>query len=105
MKLVQAKDLDVIITTEQYVVLKMEADRCGPCEKLEEIINNLIPDYPQITFLKMSINPMDNMLYAAANFNIMSVPTTLFFHNGRLTKKIHGLGTPMQVSLDEFITS
>lgn len=40
-------------------LLYIKTDNCGKCQYMEEILNKILPDYPQIELRRMNIN--DNL--------------------------------------------
>ncbi len=72
------------------VVLDFSAEWCGPCKKLYPIIKKLSNKYTNILFFKIDIGKGDDENLGDL-YNISSLPTCLFFHNGQLLVKEEGL--------------
>jgi thioredoxin 1 len=68
-----------------FVVVDFWAAWCGPCRMVEPIVEELAKEYSgKVVFAKMNVD--DNPL-VPGEFGIQSIPTMLFFKNG---KAVHG---------------
>jgi len=75
---------------QQYDVLVVDcwAPWCGPCKMIAPVIEALAGDYKgKVVFGKL--NTDENMAITTM-FNIMSIPTILFFKNGELIDNLIG---------------
>jgi len=65
------------------------ADWCPPCQALHPIFEEVAKKYQgKIKFGRLNIGQAQE---TAEEFNVMSVPTLLFFKNGKEIKRITGL--------------
>lgn len=62
------------------VIIDFYADWCNPCKRMSPLIDNLAEIMPEFTFLKIN---RDIFLDLAKTFNITSIPTLIFLHNGK----------------------
>ncbi len=62
------------------VVVDCYASWCGPCRMLAPIIEELSEEMPEILFGKLDVDANPK---TATQFGIMSIPTILFFKNGK----------------------
>jgi len=69
-------------------VLKFSADWCAPCKRLQTIVDKMGKEFPDITIYNVDI---DNDFEVAKKYSIKSVPSLLFFDNGKEQNKIEGL--------------
>ena len=69
-------------------VLKFSADWCAPCKRLQTIVDKMEKEFPDITIYNVDI---DNDFEVAKKYSIKSVPSLLFFENGKEQNKIEGL--------------
>ncbi len=60
---------------------------CGPCEMLESVLNELDNEFPDIDFYTCNV---DTEVEAVKEYKVMSVPSLLFFVDGKLVKTING---------------
>ena len=61
---------------------------CGPCRMVAPIVEQLANDYAgQVTVGKLDV---DNNQRSAAQFNVRSIPTILFFKDGKVVDQVIG---------------
>lgn len=61
---------------------------CGPCRLVAPIVEQLANDYAgQVTVGKLDV---DNNQRSAAQFNVRSIPTILFFKGGQVVDQVIG---------------
>ncbi|HEU4401815.1 MAG TPA: thioredoxin [Candidatus Polarisedimenticolia bacterium] len=70
------------------VLLDFSAVWCGPCKRLEPIVEALAAEYGGR--LKVAHIDIDNSQAIAVRFGIMSVPTVLFFKEGKVRDQVMG---------------
>ncbi len=71
------------------VVLDCYADWCGPCKMLSPIIDELSEEIKNVSFGKLDV---DKNPQTTAKFGIMSIPTVLFFKDGKHVDTMIGFG-------------
>jgi thioredoxin-like negative regulator of GroEL len=73
------------------VVVKFEADWCGPCRNMASFVNDLAQTYGasshNVKFLKVDIDRRDDL---AAQYRVTSIPAFLFFREGRQIDELKG---------------
>ena len=88
MKILDVNDFDENIKTG-ISVIDFYADWCGPCNALSPILKEIASKYePKIKFFKLDIDKDSDI---AKRFDVMSIPTVLFFKDGILINSITGL--------------
>jgi thioredoxin 1 len=61
---------------------------CGPCRMVAPIVEQLADDYAgQVTVGKLDV---DNNQQSATKFNVRSIPTILFFKEGKVVDQVIG---------------
>ena len=61
---------------------------CGPCRMVAPIVEQLADEYAgQVTVGKLDV---DNNQRSAAQFNVRSIPTILFFKGGQVVDQVIG---------------
>jgi thioredoxin 1 len=78
-----------VLGANQLVLVDFFATWCGPCQAQAPIIEDLSKEYEG----KVKIGKLDieHDLAVAQKYNVMSVPTLIFFKAGQEVKKLVGL--------------
>ena len=77
------------IASGQPVVIDCWAPWCGPCQKLGPIVEELSEKYGDKALIgKLDIDENDEL---ASENKVMSIPTVLFFKDGKLAGRSVGL--------------
>ncbi len=71
------------------VVVDFGASWCGPCKRLKPIIEELASEYDGK--VKIASFDIDASPQTPAKFNVMSVPTIIFFKDGKQVDQAIGL--------------
>ncbi|MDF1702294.1 MAG: thioredoxin [Planctomycetota bacterium] len=71
------------------VLVDFGAEWCGPCRALAPIVEGLAGEYGDR--LKVGTVDIDKAQGIARDFQIMSVPTIIFFKGGEVVDKVTGL--------------
>ncbi len=70
------------------VVVDFYADWCGPCKVIEPIMHQLSKEYDgKVKFVKIDTDDNQEL---AMQFGIMSIPTVMFFSNGKVEDIVIG---------------
>jgi len=90
-----------VINHKQLTIVKFGAEWCGPCKKLDPIIDEIAKDNGDI---KVAYVDIDNDGALAAEYGILSVPSTLFFKEGKVMSSIIGLvpKAKIQTAIDQY---
>lgn len=76
------------------VIVDFFATWCGPCRMIAPILEQVAEQHENVVVSKVDVDENEDL---ARQFNIMSIPTILFFKDGMLVNKHIGL-----LSLDQF---
>jgi thioredoxin 1 len=82
------QSFDSTLKANPLVVVDCWAPWCGPCRMIGPVIDTLSEEYPNVTFGKLNT---DENLDISRKFQIMAIPTLLFFKNGELVERITGV--------------
>ena len=84
-------DFNSVITNNGNVLLDFYADWCGPCQPLLPTIHKLADELKEDVVIK-KVNVDENQ-ELAAKFHIRSIPTLVFFKDGKPVDSHTGLIT------------
>lgn len=76
------------------VVIDFWASWCGPCKTMAPIYNKVATQSPEILFAKINTEQAQKV---SAQANIRSIPTLVFFHQGKEVDRISGGLNEMQM--------
>lgn len=91
-------NFDQVLNSDKPVLVDFWAEWCGPCKMTSPIVHELAREYDGkavIAKLNVDENPQ-----ITARFGVRSIPTLLFFKNGKLTDKQVG-ASPKSVLLNK----
>ena len=79
-----------LLNTEfnRLLVIDFGASWCGPCKRIEPLIQDLSESMLDITFCKVDIDEVEELV---EKFNITSVPTFIFIKNNNLLDRVEGI--------------
>lgn len=76
---------DVVVKSDKPAIVDFWAEWCGPCRMIAPIIEEISGEYAgRIVVTKCDI---DNNPAIATRYNIRSIPTILFFKDGKVADK------------------
>ena len=78
-----------VLQSDLPVLVDFWAYWCGPCMAQTPILNEIIMQYPNL--LKVCKVNIDEEFQLVSDYQICSIPTLLFFRNGKLLKKMVGV--------------
>lgn len=74
-----------VLAEGKPVVVDLWAPWCGPCRMMGPVMNELAEEYEgRVIVGKMNVDDNEEV---PANFNVMNIPTLLFFKNGQLVNR------------------
>lgn len=77
-----------VVKTSQLVMVDFWAVWCGPCQMVAPIVDELAKEYQgKLKVLKLNT---DEAPEVAGQYQIMSIPTIVFFKGGQVVDKIVG---------------
>jgi thioredoxin 1 len=86
-----------VIKSDKITIVDFWAEWCGPCRTLGPIIDDIANSYgDKINVGKLNIDKNPEI---ATTFGITSIPTILFFREGKLVDRIKGLVPKKEVEL------
>jgi len=79
---------EIVLKSDKPVLVDFWAEWCGPCRAIGPIIEELSKEYDG-KVLVVKLNTDENPV-TPTNYGIRSIPTLLFFKNGRVVDKLIG---------------
>jgi thioredoxin len=80
-----------ILESEMPALVDFGAAWCPPCRALEPIIEELVDEFAGR--IKIGTVNVDNCKKTSGTYGVMSVPTLVFFKNGKEVDRIVGFGS------------
>lgn len=96
-------NFDETLKNNKHVLVDFFAQWCGPCKMLAPIMDELSEEYKdKIKIVKIDV---DESSETARKFDIMSIPTMIFFENGVAKDTAMGLISKdiLKEKIDKFI--
>lgn len=76
-----------VMEADKPVVVDFFASWCGPCQILMPKMEEFSKKYSHIKMVKMNV---ENNQTTPSKYSVMSIPTILFFNNGKIIGQITG---------------
>lgn len=85
---------ELVLESNNTVLLDFWADWCGPCRMLTPVIEELADEHPEITVGKINV---DEEAELAQEFKIISIPSLFVIKDGKVANQTVGLKTKQQI--------
>lgn len=74
-------------TSSGRVLVDFYATWCGPCKMLAPFVEKLAEQHPEVKVLKVDVDEVGDL---AQSFEVYSIPTLLYFEDGKIVRKSLG---------------
>jgi thioredoxin 1 len=78
----------MVLDSEEAVLVDFYADWCGPCKKLSPVLDELAQETPGVRIVKVNI---DRSPKSARSYRVKSLPTLILFKDGKPIVRRGGL--------------
>ena len=84
-----------VLNSDKPVIIDFYADWCGPCKAMSPVVEALAEEYAgKIKVGKINV---DNNQDIAMKYGVMSIPTFIFFKDGKNVSKTVGMQTKREL--------
>ena len=83
-----------VLNANQLVLVDFWASWCGPCKMIAPIVDELCQTRSDLKVCKVNV---DEQIELAVRYQITSIPTILFFKEGRVARQAVGLHSKAQL--------
>ncbi len=84
-----------VILSEKLVLVDLYATWCGPCRALAPVLEEIAEKYQdKIKVVKVNVDEEEKI---AARFGVTSIPTVIFFRDGKAVASFVGLKSPSEI--------
>jgi thioredoxin 1 len=84
-------------TKDGKVLVDFFATWCGPCTMLSPLVERLSKEHPELKVIKIDVDQAEEI---AATFSVYSIPTLIYFENGKAVRQ--SVGYIPEASLKKF---
>ena len=78
-----------VLKCEKKVLVDFYADWCGPCKMMSPVVDEIAKDYSEkLKVCKLNVDEAGDI---AGEYGVMSIPTLIFFENGKVVDTVVGL--------------
>ena len=82
---------DKALSQGKLMMVDFWADWCGPCRMLGPVIEQLAGQYPDVVVGKVNVDDEQEL---ALRYGVMSIPTVIFFRDGKEIDRKVGVMPP-----------
>lgn len=76
-----------VLKSNKLVVVDFWASWCPPCQMFAPVFEKVSIEFPNVKFVKCNVDESQDI---ATKYDVMSIPTVIFFYNGEEVGRIIG---------------
>ena len=77
----------VVLDSDKPVLVDFFATWCGPCRQMSPILDQVSAERSDVKIVKVDVDENQNL---AAEYGVMSIPTLIYFKNGKAVSQAVG---------------
>ena len=85
---------DELVRQSDLVLVDFYATWCGPCQLMSQVMSELSPSMPEVTFVKINTEKYPSI---ASKFQVNALPTLVLFKQGKPVRRLEGALTASQL--------
>lgn len=91
-----------IISSNDPVIVKFEADWCPDCKRMDMFIDEIIEENKQYTWYEIN---RDQFPKLAEKYQVMGIPSLLIYQNGEKLAHLHSANAKTPDQVNEFLAA
>lgn len=88
----------VVLDSQKPVLVDFFATWCGPCRQMSPVLDQIASERNDVKIVKVDVDENQNL---AAQFGVMSIPTLIYFKNGKAVSQ--AVGARSKASLETML--
>lgn len=88
----------VVLDSQEPVLVDFFATWCGPCRQMSPVLDQIASERSDVKIVKVDVDENQNL---AAQFGVMSIPTLIYFKNGKAVSQ--AVGARSKASLETML--
>lgn len=96
------EQFEEIISSNDPVIVKFEADWCPDCKRMDMFIDEIIEENKQYTWYEIN---RDQFPELAEKYQVMGIPSLLIYQNGEKLAHLHSANAKTPDQVNEFLAA
>ncbi|MET3681926.1 thioredoxin-like negative regulator of GroEL [Alkalibacillus flavidus] len=100
-EMINQEQFENVIAGEERVVVKISADWCPDCKRMDFFIGSVLEDLESFPFYELN---KDEYPEVAEKYDVMGIPSLLVFQNGEKIGHLHSANAKTPDEVSEFLS-